>query len=196
MHLIIEKLNVRRFKPAPKVLARNSEKFRTLTLGKFKIQDSLEHISASLDALVQDLNQTSNFSFPILHQMERYKKIPARQKSKALKLLKRKGVFCYEHFQSLQEMKKSRNLLPKVAFYSELNEEHISEADYSHAQEVFKSFKCKIVADYMMLYCSLDVIVLCEPFLQYRKMVMEHFQLDPVYYLGKFYSLLQDVSQY
>ena len=186
LHLIVEELNLSRFKQNPKVLAKNSEKFRTLTLGKFKIQDSLEHISASLDALVKDLNQTSNFSFPILQQMERFKKIPARQKSKALKLLKRKGVFCYEHFQSLQEMKKSRNLPSKDSFYSELNEEHITEADYFHAQEVFKSFKCKNVADYMMLYCSLDVVLLCEAFLQYRKMVMEHFQLDPVYYLGKF----------
>ena len=97
MHLIVEELNVHRFKQRVKVLAKNSEKFRTLTIGKFKIQDSLEHISASLDALVQDLNQTSN-----LQQMERFK--PACQKSKALKLLKRKGVFCYEHFQSLQEM--------------------------------------------------------------------------------------------
>ena len=60
------------------------------------------------------------------------------------------------------------------------------EADYFHAQEVFKSFKSKNVADHMMLYCSLDVVLLCEAFLQYRKMVMEHFQLDPVYYLGKF----------
>ena len=181
----MEELNVSRFKGEVKVLAKNSEKFRTLTLGKFKIQDSLEHISASLDALVQDLNQTSNFSFPIVQQMERFKKIPARQKSKASKLLKRKGVFCYEHFQSLQEMKKSRNLRSKDSFYWELNE-HITEADYSHAQEVFKLFKCKNVADYMMLYCSLDVVLLCEAFLQYRKMVMEHFQLDPVYYRGKF----------
>ena len=108
--------------------------------------------------------------------MERFKKIPARQKSKALKLLKRKGIFCYEHFQSLQEIKKSRNLPPKDSFYLELNEEHITEVDYSHAQEVFKLFKCKNVADYMMLYCSLDVVLLREAFLQYRKMVMEHFQ--------------------
>ena len=122
--------------------------------------------------------------------MERFKKIPIHQKSKALKLLKRKGVFCYQHFQSLQEMKKSQNLPPKAAFYSELSEEHISEADYSHAQEVFKSFKCKNVADYMMLYCSLGNILLCEAFLQYRKLVMEHFQLDPVYYLGRFCSPL------
>ena len=186
--MIVEELNVSRFKGEVKVLAKNSEKFRTLTLGKFKIQDSLEHISASFDALVQDLNQTSNFSFLIVQQMERFKKIPARQKSKASKLFKRKGVFCYEHFQSLQEMKKSRNLRSKDSFYWELNK-HITEADYSHAQEVFKLFKCKNVVDYIMLYCSLDVVLLCEAFLQYRKMVMEHFQLDPVYYLGKFQSL-------
>ena len=66
LHLIVEELNLSQFKKNPKVLAKNSEKFCTLTLGKFKIQDSLEHISASLDALVKDLNQTSNFSFPIL----------------------------------------------------------------------------------------------------------------------------------
>ena len=82
LHLIVEELNVDRFKRRVKVLAKNSEKFRTLTLGKFKIQDSLEHISASLDALVQDLNQTSNFSFPILQQMERLKKFPPAKKQK------------------------------------------------------------------------------------------------------------------
>ena len=171
MHLIVEELNVSQFKKNPKVLSKNSKKFRTLTSGKFKIQDSLEHISASLDALVKDLNQTSNFTFPILQQMERLKKNPACQKSKALKLLKRKGVFCYEHFQSLQEMNKSQNLPSKDSFYSELNEEHITEADYSHAQEVFKLFKCKNVSDYMMLYYSLDVVLLCEAFPQFRKMV-------------------------
>ena len=70
----MEELNVSKFKHNVKVSAINSEKILTLTLGKFKIQDSLEHISGSLDALVQDLNQTSNFTFPILQQMERYKK--------------------------------------------------------------------------------------------------------------------------
>ena len=40
LHLIVEELNVHRFKRRVKVLAKNSEKFRTLTLGKFKIQDS------------------------------------------------------------------------------------------------------------------------------------------------------------
>ena len=187
LHLILEELDMSNYNPfdPPKVLAKNSEKFRTLTLGKFKLQDSLEHMPASLDALVQDLKKSHNFNFPIVRQMERYKKIPARQKPKALQFLTRKGVFCYEHFQSLEEMKKSKILPSRQGFYSELNEQNISESDYKFAKDVFKLFKCKNVADYMMLYCSLDVALLCEAFLQYREMVMTHFELDPAYYLGK-----------
>ena len=74
LHLIVKELNLSQFKYNPEVLAKNSEKFRTLTLGKFKIQDSLEHISASLDALVKDLNQTSNFSFPSYNKWKDLKK--------------------------------------------------------------------------------------------------------------------------
>ena len=189
LHLILEELNMSKYDPRdwPQVLARNSEKFRTLTLGRFKLQDSLEHMPASLDALVQDLKNSNNFTFPIVRQMERYKKIPARQKARALQFLTRKGVFCYEHFQSLEEMKKAKILPNRDGFYSELNETNISETDYKFAKDVFKLFKCKNVADYMMLYCSLDVALLCEAFLQYRKMVMTYFELDPAYYLGKKY---------
>ena len=188
MHLIVEELNVRDHgKTKPRVLPKNAEKFRTLTLGRFKIQDSLEHIPASLDALVRDLNQTKDFTFPILLQMERYKKLSARKRRKGMELLKRKGVFCYEHFQSLEDMKNAKQLPSQDGFYSELTGESISDNDYKFAQDVFRFFKCKNVADYMMLYCTLDVFLLCETFLQYRKMVMTHFELDPAYYLGKLY---------
>ena len=181
----MEKSGAKTSKYEMKVLAKNSEKFRAVTMGKFKLQDSLEHMPASLDTLVQDLNQTENFQFPILRQMKRYQKIPKSEKSKALKLLTRKGIFCYEYFQTLKEMKKAKHLPNKDGFYSELNDQEISETDYTFAKEVFSFFKCKNVADYMMLYCSLDVALLCETFLQYRRMVMQHFELDPVYYLGK-----------
>ena len=178
-------MNVKKYRYLPRVLAKNTEKFRSLTLGRFTLQDSLEHMPASLDTLVQDLKNNQKFNFPIIRQMERYKKMSARQKPKALKLLTRKGVFCYEHFQSLEEMDKAQNLPSREDFYSELNEKHISESDYAFAKNVFTFFKCKNVTDYMMLYCSLDVALLCETFLQYREMVIKHFQLDPAYYIGK-----------
>ena len=36
----------------------------------------------------------------------------------------------------------------------------------------------------MRLYNALDVILLAEVFTKYREMVIHHFELDPIYYLG------------
>lgn len=189
MHLLIEDLQ-QHCTYQPKVLAKNSERFRCLTLGRFKIQDSLDHMPASLDSLVKDLNQTANFYFPMVQQMYRFKKLPGRQKKKGLSMLTRKGVFCYEHFSSIGELRKAKTLPPKEAFYSTLNEEAVSESDYKFAKDMYQFFKCTSVLDYMMLYCSLDVALLCETYLQYRKMVMKYFDLDPTYYLGNNFSFV------
>ena len=155
-----------------------------MNLGRFKIQDSLDHMPASLDALVKDLNQTEGFTFPIIQQMRRFKNLSSRQKKTGLSMLTRKGIFCYEHFTSFAQLKTATALPSKKAFYSTLNEEAISDLDYKFALKMYKFFKCQNVLDYMMLYCSLDVALLCETFLQYRKMVMKHFKLDPTWYLG------------
>ena len=93
MHLIMEEFQMHTTVAEPKILAKNSERFRTLTLGKFKIQDSLEHMPASLDALVKDLNQTDNFKFPIVRQMQQYKQLSKDRREKGLKMLTRKGIF-------------------------------------------------------------------------------------------------------
>ena len=161
----------------------NQEKFRTITIGNFQIKDSLEHVPSSLDALMTDLCKDETFTFPILKQFEPYKRLWTRQKVKGLKLLKRKGVYPYEYFSSYDSIKNSQ-FPPKDAFYSRLSEAHISTEDNKHGYEVFKFFNCKNMDDYMKLYCGLDVILLAEIFVKYREMVMKHFELDPIYYLG------------
>ena len=75
----------------PKILAKNSERFRTLTLGRFIIHDSLEHMPASLDSLVKDLNQTENFTFPIVRQMQRFMKLKWRQKKRSVNVNKKRN---------------------------------------------------------------------------------------------------------
>ena len=167
------------------MLAKNQEKFRSITIGKFTIRDSLEHIPSSLDSLMTDLCKDKSFSFPILRQFEPYVKLHQRKKRKGLELLKRKGVYPYEHFTSYEALKKG-SFPSKDAFYSRLNEAHISEEDHKHGQNVYKFFCCNTMDDYMKLYCGLDVILLAEIFIRYREMVIHHFKLDPIYYLGKF----------
>ncbi len=172
---------------ATRVMARNQEKYRTVTIGRFQIRDSLEHISSSLDSLMTDLCQDKSFTFPILRQFQPYVKLPLRKKSRGLKLLKRKGVYAYEHFTSYESLKVSE-FPSREAFYSRLNETHISAEDHKHGKDVFKFFGCKTMEDYMNLYCALDVILLAEIFTRYREMVIQHFKLDPVYYLGEYFS--------
>lgn len=173
-------------KSATRVMAKNQEKFRSISIGKFQIKDSLEHIPASLDSLVEDLCKDKSFAFPILNQFEPYAKLRQRKKMQALKLLKRKGVYPYEHFTSYNSLK-MKTFPSKEAFYSRLNETHITDEDYKHGQKVFKFFGCNSMEDYMKLYCGLDVILLAEVFIKYREMVIQHFELDPVYYLGKYF---------
>ena len=175
-------------KSATRVMARNQEKFRSISIGKFQIKDSLEHIPASLDSLVEDLCKDKSFAFPILSQFETYAKLRQRKKMQGLKLLKRKGVYPYEHFTSYNSLK-MKKFPSKEAFYSRLNETHITDEDYKHGQKVFKFFGCKSMEDYMKLYCGLDVILLAEVFIKYREMVIQHFELDPVYYLGKYFMI-------
>jgi hypothetical protein len=52
-----------------------------------------------------------------------------------LNLLLRKGVYPYDYVNSLEKLNET-SLPPKEAFYSNLNEEGISDSDYEHAQNL------------------------------------------------------------
>ena len=44
------------------------------------------------------------------------------------------------------------HLPPKEAFYSKLNDVNISDEDYQHAQNIWKTFNMKTMGDYHDLY--------------------------------------------
>ena len=63
-----------------------------------------------------------------------------------LQLLLRKGVYPYDHVNSLEKLKET-SLPPKEAFYSKLNEEEILDEDYQHAQNVWTTFEMKTMRE-------------------------------------------------
>ena len=99
------------------------------------------------------------------------------------KLLTRKGVYPYEYVNSLEKFKETK-LPPIENFHSQLNDENISQEDYDHAQNVFKTFNCKTLRDYHNLYVKADVLLLADVFENFRKTCMKHYQLDPAHYLS------------
>ena len=72
-------------------------------------------------------------------------------------LLLRKGVYPYEDMDNWEKLDET-TIPPKEAFYSELNLEGISDADYAHAQKVWEVFWIKNRGGYYDLYAQSDTL--------------------------------------
>ena len=98
-----------------------------------------------------------------------------------LKLLLRKGVFPYDDFDSFDKLNETK-LPPKEAFYSLLNDEHITEDDYKHAKKVWETFNMKTMREYHDLYLKSDVLLLADVFENFRDVCQKNYDLDPAWY--------------
>ena len=77
---------------------------------------------------------------------------------------------------------KETELPPKEAFYSKLNNEGISDEDYTHAKKVWETFEIKTVKDYHNLYNKLYVLLLADVFENFRDICIKNYNLDPAHY--------------
>ena len=67
-------------------------------------------------------------------------------------------------------------------FYSILNNEHISDEQYKHAQNVWNTFNLKTMGDYHDLYLKSDILLLADVFENFRKTCLQYYKLDPCHY--------------
>ena len=67
----------------------------------------------------------------------------------------KKGVYPYDWMDSFDKF--NEKLPPKEAFYSILNNEHITDKDYEHAETVWKTFNMKSMGNYHDLYLKSDI---------------------------------------
>ena len=70
----------------------------------------------------------------------------------------------------------------KEKFYSKLNDEHITDEEYAHAQTVWDTFECKTLGDYHDLYVKTDVALLADVFENFRNLCQGQYGLDPAHY--------------
>jgi hypothetical protein len=97
-------------------------------------------------------------------------------------LLFAKGIFPYEWFDSFEKFD-CAELPPKEAFYSELNEEGITDAEYARAQAVWSTFGCRTFQQYHDFYLKMDTILLADVFENFRDVAMKNYCLDPSHYV-------------
>ena len=133
---------------------------------EMRFLDSCKFMASSLDKLSSNLDK------------EQFTNLNSMYKGEQLELLKRKGVYPYDYVDRLDRLSETQ-LPPKEAFYSKLNDEHISDEDYEHAQKVWEAFDCKTLKDYHDLYLKSDVILLADVFETFRDLCMTNYELDP-----------------
>ena len=66
----------------------------------------------------------------------------------------------------------------KADFYSSLNMEDITDADYRHEIRLFKNFNNKNLGDYHDLHVQSDALLLADVFENFRNMCIEVCELD------------------
>ena len=147
----------------------NMEKYMAFMLGNhLTFLDSFQFMSSSLEKLVSNLPRES------------LKYTSQRFKGKKLDLMVRKGVYPYDYMDSFDKFNKK--LPMKEEFYSILNNEHISDEDYEHAQDVWNTFSLKNMGEYHDLYLQSDILLLSDVFENFRKTCLEYYKLDPCHY--------------
>ena len=98
-------------------------------------------------------------------------------------LLLRKGVYPYEYMDSWKRFKEE-SLPDKESFYSELNNEHITDEDYEHAQKVWSTFNIKNLGEYHDLYVQSDTTLLADVFESFKDKCIEIYDPHPAHFLS------------
>ena len=140
------------------------EKEKTLEI---RFLDSFKFTIKSLDGLVGGLKSDQ------FHTLEK--------EMGTDELLKKKGVFPYDFMTGFDKL--GENKLPyKKEFHRKLNNTDISNEDYKHAQNVWKTFECKTMRDYHDLYLKTDVMLLADVMENYRNVCIDNYGLDLLWY--------------
>ena len=173
-HLIVHKLpnypNIR-----VNIIGQSMEKYLLLNWGDHIVfKDSLQFMNYSLEKLVSNLHKSGRDNF-----REIIKEYPGAQAD----LLLRKGVYPYDYMDKWEKFNETQ-LPPREAFFSRLRDEPCSEADYDHAQLVWREFHCRTLGDYHDLYLKIDVLQLADVWQSYSEICKANYNLDPAHYVS------------
>ena len=177
-HLLVRSLSCERIHKL-EALPRNTQKFRTITMNSFVFIDSMSFLDGSLADVAEDLHR-SGHPFDLVDKSGMTGGGDAEAKS----LLLRKGVFPYDFCKGAAHLEQTTELPPQSAFFSKVANSGVSDEDYAHARRVFDFFECQNMLQYCQLYCALDVILLAECFMSFRREVLLEFELDPCHFIS------------
>jgi len=112
------------------VIANNSERYITFSFRKLQFLDTMAYLNSSLDKLVSTLFKSKG--------ADGLKHTKQHLNADMFELAHRKGVFPYEYITNINVL--NNTTLPSIdKFYSKLSEKGINDAEYEHANNVWKT---------------------------------------------------------
>ena len=167
-HLIFKELS--KFDCKVSVTANGLEKYRSFTLNKnIVFIDSMLFLNSLLDKLAGNLGG------------EDFKYLSSVFSGEKLDLVKKKGIYPYEHMDSFKRFKENR--LPDInCFFSSLKDCGISGKEYQRACDVWRVFGVQNLGEYHDLYSKTNVLLLCDVFEKFISVCLTDYGLDPLHY--------------
>ena len=98
-------------------------------------------------------------------------------------MLLQKGVYPYENMDDWEKFYET-TLTKKEKFYSHVNIEYITLAEYTHAKSVCKDFEIKPFGEHHDLYVQSDVFLLADVFNNFQNMFLKIYRYDPTQFLS------------
>ena len=94
-----------------------------------------------------------------------------------------KGVCSYEYTGDWEKFNPT-SLPESEDFYSHLNTEDITDADYSYAKRVCKDFEIKTLGEDHDLYVQSHKLLLADTFENCKNMCLKIYELDPIKFIS------------
>ena len=145
-------------------LPRNSNKFISLQIGPFIFKDSYLFLDKSLDYLTKTIDDNDRISLK-------------QEFGENHQLLTKKEIYPYDYFDNIKKYNEQK-LPNKEEFFNKINNENISDKDYTHAQTVFEKFNCKNLLDYSILYLKTYLCHISDVFQKFPDFAYETYNLD------------------
>jgi hypothetical protein len=153
-----------------RVISKSKQKIIHLDVGKYVFMDSMNHLSGSLDTLVETLRKSG-------HKFEICDKYGLPE------CLRSKGIYPYRWVDSLDKLYETS--LPSIEWFdNDITGEKCTPERYQRAKKIWEETKCETFKDYHERYQLADVLLLAEVMTKYRKDCMKLFGLDPARFVS------------
>ena len=155
-------------------LAQNQERFKMLSFKipnkkyKIRIIDSLSFLLSNLDSLSKELDNDLK-SVTKNHFQDKFEMVNKKLEN---------FPYMYVNPDNLE----NENLPEKKHFNNILTMKDISDKKYNNIESFYKKMKFKNIKEYLQCYLKSDITLLADVFNNFRKIVFEQFELDPVKY--------------